>query len=35
MSQCNWCGDNYESSLWTTHLCIEPKERDADFPTAI
>lgn len=26
MSQCNWCGDAYESSLWTTHLCIEPKE---------
>lgn len=25
---CTWCGDKYESGLWTTHLCIEPKESD-------
>lgn len=28
MATCNWCGDSYESSVWTSHRCIEPKESD-------
>lgn len=24
-SLCTWCGDKYESSLWTIHQCTEDK----------
>ena len=26
MTMCTWCGDKYETTMWTNHNCLPNKE---------